>query len=71
MRNSLILDELNSIFTLFKEYNIQKVFVTENFATVLSSNTDIALFSSGDIDIFADKMKKVKYMTSSKTKGTL
>lgn len=68
-RNIIILDELNKIFTFFKENNIQKVFVSENFSTVLSSNTDIALFSSGDIDIFADKSEKSKIYECLKNEG--
>ena len=53
-RNKQIKELLNDIFVRLKDYGCKSVTLTENFAVVLSSNTSIACFCSGDVDLSAD-----------------
>jgi len=53
-RNLHVLHELTKIYEIFYLNGIHKVFVTENFGAMLSADTDIGLFASGDIDNYAD-----------------
>lgn len=59
-RNSHIVKELDRIYSALYEDGIKKVFVTENFGALLSSGRDIALFTSGDVDNYADISEKEK-----------
>lgn len=68
-RNNEILLETEQIFAQFSDFSIEKVFLTENFAALLASGNDIALFCSGDIDIFADISEKEKVYLSFKKLG--
>ena len=53
-RNKQIKELLNNIFVRLKDYGCKSVTLTENFAVVLSSNTSLACFCSGDVDLSAD-----------------
>lgn len=53
-RNREIIDFIIILFKTFNDYGIDKICVFENFGALLLSDTDIALYSSGDVDLFAD-----------------
>ena len=53
-RNNEVKELLNNIFVNLKDYQCKSLTLTENFAVVLSSNTSIACFCSGDVDLSAD-----------------
>lgn len=53
-RNNEVKALLNDIFIRLKDYDCKSLTLTENFAVVLSSDTSIACFSSGDVDLSAD-----------------
>jgi hypothetical protein len=53
-RNIKIISLLDSVFTKMREYECKSLTLTENFAVVLSSNSCIGCFSSGDVDLSAD-----------------
>ena len=57
-RNHEIKALLNSIFIKLKDYECKSLTLTENFAVVLSSDSCIACFSSGDVDLSADINEK-------------
>lgn len=59
-RNKRILDFLNTLYSKFMEKGVQKIFVSENMGALLVSNSDIALFSSGDVDNCAHIEEKNK-----------
>jgi hypothetical protein len=69
IRNNKILEELKVIFKRFYDFKIEKVFITENFAALLSSGNDIALFASGDVDVFAEKLEKDKIYSAFESMG--
>lgn len=54
-RNLKVIELLNTVFKKLEEKGCKRVCVTENFASVLSSNACIGCFSSGDVDLFVDK----------------
>lgn len=58
IRNEAVITEVNRIFTSLHSSGIFRVFAYENFGALLSSGTDIALYSSGDVDLFADVNNK-------------
>jgi len=53
-RSKKIISLLVSIFSKMKERECHSLTLTENFASVLSSNACIGCFGSGDIDLSAD-----------------
>ena len=53
-RNLTVIDVLAKIFVDFQNEKVFEVFVYENFGALLSSKTNIALFASGDVDLYAD-----------------
>ncbi len=53
-RNEKILGFVKSVFDDFDAKNIKTPFVYENFGALLESDTDIALYASGDVDLCAD-----------------
>jgi hypothetical protein len=53
-RNLNIIKTLTDIFADFNKSGVNKIFVYENFGALLSSQSNIALFASGDVDIYAD-----------------
>ncbi len=58
-RNQYMLEVLNSVFTSFQTHDVTKVFVYENFGALLASGSDLALFASGDIDLYADPSERI------------
>ena len=57
-RNNEVKQLLNSIFIKLKNYKCNSLTLTENFAVLLTTNTSIACFCSGDIDLSADIIDK-------------
>lgn len=57
-RNERILSFLDKAYRSLREAGVRKMFVSENFAALLSSKADLALFASGDIDNYADPAEK-------------
>ena len=60
IRNEIILSFLDKVYKSLHEMGVRKMFVSENFAALLSAKLNIALFASGDIDNFADPEEKEK-----------
>lgn len=54
VRNEKVIYCLNIAFELLLKSGVKKIFVKENFAALLSADADKALFSSGDVDMYAD-----------------
>ena len=59
-RNSKIKELLNSIFEKLDSYSCRSIALTENFAVLLSTKSNIGCFSSGDIDLSANILEKDK-----------
>ena len=57
-RNIQIKLLVNNIFKEFENNNCNSVVLVENFAVILSSNSDIGDFSSGDVDMYANINEK-------------
>lgn len=53
-RNIKIIELISEIFQKFAESGIDKICAFENFGAMLAAGTDIALYSSGDVDLYAD-----------------
>ena len=62
-RNKKVIEALDIIFTSFHKHGIKKVFLSENFGALLSSDSDFALFASGDVDCCADCSEYKKICT--------
>lgn len=58
-RNNSIVSLLTEIFQKFALHGIRRICVYENFGALLSAGSDIALYSSGDVDLYADVQDKV------------
>ena len=59
-RNTAILGVLDEAYLALKKHGVKKMFVAENFGALLSASGDIGLFSSGDVDNYADPCEKEK-----------
>lgn len=59
-RNENVIQNLNLIYQKLDESDVRKIFVSENFATLLSADGDKALFASSDVDNYADISEKSK-----------
>ena len=59
-RNLIILEILSQIFKNFHNANIYSIFLYENFGALISSETEISLFASGDVDLYTDFFNKNK-----------
>ena len=57
-RNKQIKILIDKIFKEFEKNNCDKVVLSENFAVILSSNSSIGDFSSGDVDMYGDLSQK-------------
>lgn len=68
-RNCRILTFLNEAYIAMEANGVKKMFVSENFGALLSSNSDLGLFSSSDIDNYADYSEKDKINTAMKSIG--
>lgn len=58
LRNEKVIFEIDVIFEALKKAGITRAFAYENFGALLSSGTDTALYSSGDVDLYADVNQK-------------
>lgn len=59
-RNTKIKELLNSIFEEFDSCSCESITLTENFAVLLSTKSDIGCFCSGDVDLSANILEKNK-----------
>lgn len=50
VRNQKIIAFLNVAYKVAYEHGVRKMFVSENFGSLLASGTDLSLFASGDVD---------------------
>ena len=57
-RNKAVIEEIDHIFGELQKSGVTKIIAYENFGALLSSGTDTALYSSGDVDLFADVSQK-------------
>lgn len=57
-RNQEVTELMAQIFSAFLSKGIYEVCAYENYGALLASGTDIALYSSGDVDLFASIAKK-------------
>ena len=57
-RNQKITKLLDSIFIGLEEYGCKSVVLTENFGALLASDSSLACFCSGDVDLSADIAEK-------------
>ena len=57
-RNKKIKSLLHSIFTKMKLFSCKSLTLTENFGVILSTNSCIGCFCSGDVDLSADLYEK-------------
>ena len=62
VRNTEIKSIVNNVFYEFNNFGCKSPTLTENFAVVLSSNSCIGCFCSGDVDISAD-IKEINKIT--------
>ena len=54
-RNIKIRDFVVCLFQDFHQSGVKSIFVYENFGALLKSDTDIALYASGDVDLCANE----------------
>lgn len=59
-RNTEVTQLADHIFSAFSRNGITRICAYENYGSMLAADTDIALYSSGDIDLFADIGEKKK-----------
>lgn len=57
-RNRKVIAEVSNVFKALKGKGQTRIIAYENFGAMLSAGTDTALFSSGDVDLFADVKDK-------------
>ena len=62
-RNTKIKVLLNSIFEEFDSLSCKSIALTENFAVLLSTKSNIGCFSSGDVDLSANIFEKDKIIS--------
>ena len=68
-RNLKIIGFLDSAYAAMESYGVKKVFLSENFGALLTSNGDIGLFASGDTDNCYDPEEKDKIYESLQSIG--
>lgn len=68
-RNMAVIEEIDHVFGELQKNGVAKMFAYENFGALLSSGTDIALYSSGDVDLYADVEQKDKIVEIMGTLG--
>lgn len=68
-RNMAVIEEIDHVFGELQKNGVAKIFAYENFGALLSSGTDIALYSSGDVDLYADVEQKDKIVEIMGTLG--
>ena len=60
LRNNEIRSMLEDVFIALKNYNCSSITLTENFAALLASESNIGCFCSGDVDLSADILEQEK-----------
>ena len=68
-RNKKIIFFLDEAYYLLKSYGVKKIFISENFGALLSSDVDIGLFASGDVDNCYSPEEKPKIYSAFKNLG--
>ncbi len=68
-RNSIVLEQLDKAFSEIEKLGVRKIFLSENFGALLSTDGNIARFASGDVDIYADITEKSKITSAFKNLG--
>lgn len=63
-RNRIIKEMLEKLYLAFTRNNVKSTCLVENFATVLRSDSCIACFCSGDVDISADLNERIQISKS-------
>lgn len=69
VRNRMVLQEIDDVFKTLQEGGVTKIFAYENFGALLLSGSDIALYSSGDVDLYADVHDKERIETLMQSLG--
>ncbi len=62
-RNLEVTNLVADIFSAFKDFGVNRICVFENFGAMLAAESDIALYSSGDVDLYADVSQKNEILT--------
>lgn len=57
-RNTRVTELVTDVFAAFKSEGITRVCAFENYGALLAAGTDIALYSSGDVDLYAESDQK-------------
>lgn len=57
-RNLKVTELIADVFKRFHENRIDRVCAFENYGAMLAAESDIALYSSGDVDLYADVIQK-------------
>lgn len=68
-RNENVIKQLDLAFTELDNRSVRKIAVKENFAALLMAGVDVALFASGDVDIFADISERDEIYTAFESLG--
>ena len=68
-RNKAVIEEIDRVFGELQKNGVSKIFAYENFGALLSSGTDVALYTSGDVDLYADIDQKDKIVEIMGTLG--
>lgn len=59
-RNRSLIFFIDKIFNEFHSIGANKILLYENFGALLASGTDVALYASGDVDLYADISERTK-----------
>ncbi len=59
-RNAIVREQLSTVYEAMNQAGVKKMFISENYGSLLSSGRDIGLFASGDCDSCADLSEKEK-----------
>ena len=68
-RNLQVIAQVNEVFEYCHANGIHNIAIYENFGALLYSDTDIALYSSGDVDFYADVVEKQKIVQTMEALG--
>ena len=68
-RNNRILHFIDLVYKCLHDFGVNKIFVSENFGALLTSDDDIGLFSSGDVDNYSSREEKDKIYAAMKNLG--
>lgn len=68
-RNTRVTELLADVFSAFQANGITRICAFENYGAMLSAGTDIALYSSGDVDLYAQVDQKEEIIRVMETFG--